>query len=291
MFPANFEYISPATLTEAVRFLNEHPEGAKVLAGGQSLIPLLKLRLAAPQVVVDIGRLKELQEIRETDDSVEIGSLVRHVEIERSELLARVCPLLPETAAEIGDMQVRNRGTFGGNLAHADPAADFPASVLALGAELFATSTLGERSITAQDFFRDLMTTALYPNEILSSIRVPKPGPRTGSAYVKMHQPASGFAIVGVASVLTLDKGGKVQDIRVGITGVASVPYRAGKVEERLRGRALHAKEIAQACAAAAEGVDPLSDLHASAEYRRELAAIFTRRSIEKATRRAGQKF
>jgi carbon-monoxide dehydrogenase medium subunit len=291
VYPATFDYIRPATLDEALRFLHERQDDAKVLAGGQSLIPLLKLRLAAPQVVLDIGRLEELKGIRERDGRIEIGSLVRHVEIETSELLARSCPLLSETAAEVGDLQVRNRGTFGGSLAHADPSGDFPAPALALEARLTAVSVGGRRTIAAGDFFVDLMTTALQPDEILVSIDVPKLGARTGSCYVKMHQAASGFAIVGVASILKLDAKGKVEDARVAITGVAPVPYRARAVEERLRGRVPDARAIADAASAAvaAEGVEVLADLHASAEYRRELAAIYTRRSLERAAARAGR--
>ena len=288
MFPANFEYRCPANIAEALGLLNEHGENAKLLAGGQSLIPILKLRLAEPQWVVDIGRLTELREIRETDDSIQIGSLVRHVEIERSELLARVCPLLPETAAEIGDVQVRNRGTFGGSLVHADPAGDFPAAALALEARLTASSVDGERSFAAEDFFTGLMTTALRPNEILTSIEILKAGPRSGSAYAKLHQQASGFAIVGVASLVTLDAAGNLEDVRVGITGVADRPYRARGVEERLRGRVAGSKEIREAAALAAEGVEPLGDIHASEEYRKDLATVFTARSLLKAVERAG---
>ncbi len=287
MFPANFEYRCPTSIAEALGLLNEHGENAKLLAGGQSLIPILKLRLAEPQLLVDIGRLAELREIRETDGSIQIGSLVRHVEIERSELLARVCPLLPETAAEIGDVQVRNRGTLGGSLAHADPAGDFPAAALALEARLTASSIDGQRSIAAQDFFTGLMMTALRPNEILTSIAVPKQGARSGSAYAKLHQQASGFAIVGVASLVRLDAAGKVGDVRVGITGVADRPYRARGVEERLRGSVPGRKEIRAASALAADGVEPLGDIHASEDYRRDLAAVFTVRSLLKAVERA----
>ncbi|MBI4465311.1 MAG: xanthine dehydrogenase family protein subunit M [Acidobacteria bacterium] len=293
MFPASFEYVRAKSLSEAAQFLNEHPDSAKVLAGGQSLIPLLKLRLAAPQYVLDIGRLPELQQIRETDGVLEIGALVRHAELERSDVLKRFCPLLPETAAEIGDIQVRNRGTLGGSLAHADPAGDFPAAALALEARLTATSVAGQRIIAAEDFFVTLMTTALRPNEILTSIQVPKLRPRTGSAYRKMHQPASGFAIVGVASVVSLDAAGKVEQVRVGITGVGLVPYRARRVEERLRGKLPTAQEIASASAEATEGterVEPLSDMHASGEYRQELARLYTQRSLLKAVERAAKR-
>ena len=290
MFPENFEYVSVATVSEAAQFLQAHPEDAKILAGGQSLIPLLKLRLAAPKFVVDIGRIQELKAIREDNGNLEIGSLVRHVEIERSPLVAKHCPLLAETAAEVGDVQVRNRGTIGGSLAHADPAGDFPAAILALGAVLVAESTKGTREIGAENFFIDIMTSALEPNEVLTAIRVPKAGPRTGTAYVKMHQQASGFAIVGVASIIILDVRGKVSDARVTITGVDSAPYRAKQVEDALRGTAATAKDIAAASAFAARGVDPISDIHASSEYRAEMAAVFTRRSLEKAARRASGK-
>ena len=294
MFPESFEYVSLATVSEAAQFLKQHPEDAKILASGQSLIPILKLRLASPRFVVDIGRIQELKAIREDNGNLEIGSLVRHVEIERSPVVARCCPLLAETAGEIGDVQVRNRGTIGGSLAHADPAGDFPAAILALGAVLVAESTTGAREIAAENFFLDIMTSALAPDEMLTSIRVPmfdpKTGPRTGTAYVKMHQQASGFAIVGVASIIILDRQGKVVDSRVTITGVDSVPYRAKQVEESLRGTSATSKDIAAAAAFAARGVEPLSDIHASSEYRGELAAVFTRRSLEKAARRAAEK-
>jgi len=289
MYSAPFEYVCPTSLAEAARLLDERREDAKLLAGGQSLIPLLKLRLAAPALVLDIGRLAELKGIRETQEEIEIGALVRHSEIEHSELLARACPLLSETAAEVGDLAVRNRGTFGGSLAHADPAGDFPAAALVLEAKLIATSIHGPREISARDFFVDLMVTALQPNEILTTIRVPKLGRRAGSAYVKMRQQASGFAIVGVAAVMKLDARGNVEQARIAITGVGPVPYRAKAVEQRLLGHTPGDKIIAHATAGAADGVDISADMHASAEYRRELAAIFTRRALAKSAERAIQ--
>lgn len=290
MFPESFEYVSPATVAEAAQFLQQHPDDARILAGGQSLIPILKLRLAAPRFVVDIGRIQELKAIREDGGNLEIGSLARHVEIERSPIVAQHCPLLAETAAEIGDVQVRNRGTIGGSLAHADPAGDFPAAILALGATLVAESAAGTREIGAEDFFVDIMASALAPDEILTLIRVPQAGPRTGAAYVKFHQQASGFAIVGVASIVILNRQGRVADSRVAITGVDSKPYRARQVEESLRGTAAASRDIASAAAFAAQGIEPLSDLHASSQYRADLAAVFTRRSLKKAARRAAGK-
>jgi carbon-monoxide dehydrogenase medium subunit len=284
MYPAAFEYIRPATLAEAMRLLDERQDDAKLLAGGQSLLPLLKLRLASPALLVDIARLPELKGIRERAGVIEIGAMVRHAEIESSELLARECPLLVETASVLGDMQVRNRGTFGGSLAHADPAGDFPAAVLALNATMVATSVNGERRIPAQDFFTDLMTTALQPNEVLTSIEMPTAGLRTGSAYVKVHQPASGFALVGVAAVLTLNADGKIEEARVGITGVGPVPYRARETEQRLLGAAPETHTFAHAAVVAvADGVEVSSDIHASSDYRRHLAAVYTRRALERA--------
>jgi carbon-monoxide dehydrogenase medium subunit len=202
-------------------------------------------------------------------------------------LLARACPLLPETAAEVGDIAVRNRGTFGGSLAHADPAGDFPAAALALEATMIATSVAGQRSIPAREFFVELMTTALRPNEILTTIRVPRRGPRTGSAYVKMRQQASGFAIVGVASLVRLDGKGRIEEARVAITGVGAVPYRCKEVEEKLRCVKPEDRALMDAASLAADGVDVSADLHASADYRRALASTFTLRSLERAVERA----
>ena len=287
MYSAPFEYVCPSSLADATRLLHDRQEDAKILAGGQSLIPLLKLRLAAPQLLIDIGRLRELKEIRETADSIEIGSLVRHVEIERSELLARVCPLLVETAAQLGDIQVRNRGTLGGSLAHADPAADFAAAALALDAQLIATSINGQRKIPVREFFVDLMTTSLRPDEVLTAVSLPKFPPRTGSAYVKMRQQASGFAIVGIAALVQIDANRTIAEARVGVTGVDVMPYRAEAVERELKGNPASAAIIRRAAEAAAEGADVTSDLHASAEYRSELAAIFTRRALAIAATRA----
>jgi aerobic carbon-monoxide dehydrogenase medium subunit len=287
MFSAPFEYICTASLDEAVRLLDERPDDVKLLAGGQSLIPLLKLRLSAPALVVDIGRIAELKAIRETERGIEMGALVRHVEIEHSELLTRACPLLVQTASEIGDPQVRNRGTIGGSLAHADPSADFSAAALALDAKLILTSVAGQRAVAARKFFVGLMSTALAPNEILTEIQIPKLSARAGSAYVKLRQQASGFAIVGVAAVIALDARGTITDARVAITGVGPFPYRAAAVESRLRGQEPRETIIHEAASMAAEGVDVAGDMHASPDYRRELAAIFTRRALASAARRA----
>src|SRR5438874_290611 len=234
MIPQAFEYHAPKSLAEASRLVAQFAGDGKVLAGGHSLVPMMKLRLAAPKHLIDIGRIKELSYIRPGDSKVEIGALTTHFQIESSELLKAKCPLLPEVAREIGDAQVRNKGTLGGSLAHADPAADWPAAILALDAEMQAVSSRGERWIPAQDFFVDLMTTALAADEILTAVRVPvlpmnvetSQPPRAGDAYVKLHQPASGFAIVGVAARVLLAEDGTVTQVGVGITGVGPKAYR-----------------------------------------------------------------
>src|SRR6266700_93924 len=220
MYPANFDYLRPSTLDEAVAMLVQHGDAAKLLAGGHSLIPAMKLRLARPEVVIDIGRIPRLNGIRDEGGHFAIGAMTTHQEIARSTRLKDKCPLLPETAAHIGDIQVRNRGTFGGSLAHADPAADYPASILALDAEIIAASTAGTRTIPASEFFLDMLTTALRPGEILSQVRVAPLAAQTGTAYEKLHQPASGFAIVGIAARLVLGKGETSEDAAIGVTGL-----------------------------------------------------------------------
>ncbi|HEX8068990.1 MAG TPA: xanthine dehydrogenase family protein subunit M [Pyrinomonadaceae bacterium] len=279
MIPAQFDYVAPASLDEAVALLAEHPDEAKVLAGGHSLIPAMKLRLAQPQLLVDIGRLKDLAYVRETADRIEIGALTTHHELEASARLRELCPLVPACAASIGDVQVRNKGTIGGSLAHADPAADWPAAVLALDAELVAVSAQGERTIAVADFFVDMLTTALAPGEILREIRVPRAAARASQAYLKLPHPASGFAVVGVAVNLAR-QGERCEALAVGVTGVAVKAYRAAGVEQALAGQALTEQGIAAAAAHAADGVELNADLYASADYRRHLAQVYTRRAI-----------
>ena len=277
MYPANFEYLRPTTLNEAVTLLARHGDEAKVLAGGHSLIPAMKLRLAKPSVIVDIGRITALASIRQTGDRIVIGAMVTHGEIESSALLGNECPLLPETASHIGDVQVRNRGTIGGSLVHADPAADWPAAILALDAELDVVGPGGRRTIRADAFFVDLLQTALAPDEILAEIRVLRT-PRT-VAYVKTDQKASGFALAGVAVVAT------AAGVRVGVTGVAAKAYRAAGVERALDGQRT-ASVIALAASHAADGVDALGDIHASPAYRVHLAEVNTRRALTRAFER-----
>jgi aerobic carbon-monoxide dehydrogenase medium subunit len=274
MIPVAFDYVRPATLDEALSLLARHGEDAKVLAGGHSLIPAMKLRLSQPKVVVDIGRIGNLRSISELDGKIVIGALTTHYEIESSDLLARSCPLLREVAGEIGDVQVRNKGTIGGSCVHADPAGDWPAAMLALDAEFEIAGPGGTRSVSADNFFVDILTSAIESGEILTSIRVPTTSKTV--AYVKFAQKASGFAIAGVAAVV--DKARKV--VAVGVTGVAAKAYRAAGVESALRGSDLSAAAIETAAQKAADGVDPLSDIHASAEFRAHLARVLTKRAL-----------
>src|SRR3989440_768205 len=215
MIPAQFDYVAPTTVDEALSLLAEHADDAKILAGGHSLIPAMKLRLAQPALLIDIGRVRSLSYIREEGGQILVGALTTHYQIESSARLRDICPLLPEGAASIGDVQVRNKGTIGGSLAHADPAADWPAAAVALRAELVAASARGERVIAADDFFVDMLTTALRPDEVLREIRIKAPTARTGQSYMKVHHPASGFAVVGVAVTLTLGGEGDRKSTRL----------------------------------------------------------------------------
>jgi carbon-monoxide dehydrogenase medium subunit len=276
MYPAPFEYLRPSTIDEAIALLARHGDDAKVLAGGHSLIPAMKLRLARPAYIVDIGRVGDLSYIRQGESSIAIGAMTTHHAIEASELVRQRCPLLAETAARIGDPQVRNRGTIGGSLAHADPAADWPAAILALDAEIQVAGGLGRRTIAARDFFVDLLQTALQPGEILYEIRVPMTS--NAVAYEKTEQKASGFAIAGIAVVAS------PAGVRVGVTGVAARAFRAVGVERALAGKtAPAAAEVAVASARIGDGIEALGDIHASAEFRLHLAEVNARRALTRA--------
>ncbi len=280
MIASSFEYFAPTSVDEALALLSEHGDDAKILAGGHSLIPAMKLRLAEPAVLIDIQRVEGLKGVSESDSTLVIGALTTHHELESSNLVNQKVPILAQTASEIGDVQVRNKGTIGGSLSHADPAADWPATILALDADLKIVGSGGERVVKATDFFEELYTTALEADEILTEIHVAVPAENTTGTYLKLHQVASGFALTGVAIVLT--KSGDIcENIAVGITGVSAVPYRASEVESALAGRALTADNIAAAAEKAADGVDILEDIHASEAYRSNLAKVYTRRAIE----------
>jgi len=279
MIPAAFEYFAPASVKEAIGLLEKHGDDAKVLAGGHSLLPIMKFRLAQPKVVVDIGRIPGLDGITVSGTTIAIGALATHDAIERHAALQEKCPLLPAAAAVIGDMQVRNRGTIGGSLAHADPAADYPGVMLALDAEIVTTGAKKSRTISAKDFFVDMLTTALQPTELITEIRVPALAKGAGTAYLKHAHPASGYAVVGVAVVLQVS-GGKCQKAAIGINGVAGKTYRAAAVEKALVGQALDEKSVAAAAAHAADGVDAQGDLYASSQFRAHLASVYTKRAV-----------
>jgi carbon-monoxide dehydrogenase medium subunit len=279
MIPAPFDYHRPQTLDEALALLGSL-EDAKLLAGGHSLIPALKLRLARPQALVDLGRLPELAYIRQDGSRIRVGAMTTHHAIESSELLREKCPLLPEVAASIGDAQVRNRGTIGGSVVHADPAADWPAAILALDAELEIAGPNGRRTVPAGEFFVEMMQSAVQPNEILVEIRVPTTS--SAVAYAKFAQKASGFAIAGAA--VLIDAASK--SVRVGITGASTKAFRASATEDALQGRALTHEAIAEAAQRADEGVETLNDIHASASYRAHLIRVQTRRALDLALSR-----
>lgn len=273
MIPATFDYVRADSADAALAALAEHGDDAKLLAGGHSLVPLMKLRLAAPAVVVDIGRLRDLSYIRDAGDHLAIGALTRHRDVERSELLVNQQPLLAHAASHVGDPQVRNRGTIGGSLAHGDGASDLPAVVLALGGTLVARGPAGERVIAATEFFRGFLETALAPDELLTEIRVPRT-PGAGWSFQKFNRRAMDWAIVGCA---VLRHGGSTG---VGLVNMGTTPLRATACEEALAAGA----SDAEAAALADEGTEPASDLHGSEEYRRHLARVLVGRGLAEAS-------
>src|SRR5437870_10852300 len=282
MVPAAFEYYSPRSLEYAVKFLTAHKDDVKILSGGQSLLPLMKMRLSKPGYIVDIGRIPGLDTIVEEGNQIVIGAMVTHAQIENSELLRSRCPLLPKTSTTIADVQVRNRGTIGGSIAHADPAGDMPAAILALDAEIKAVGPNGERWSKAEDFFLGLLMSVLEPDEIVTAVRVPATdGEKT--AYLKDAPRSSGFAVVGVAVRLTLDSSQTCSRIAVGITGVAVKAYRAERVEKALAGKKLDVKSIEQAAAESTYNIDVIEDINGSAEYRTHLTHVYVTRAIEAA--------
>jgi aerobic carbon-monoxide dehydrogenase medium subunit len=288
MIPSAFEYLAPTTLQEALSLLSTHKDEAKLLAGGHSLLPMMKLRLAAPAYLIDLGRIPELAYIRDSDGRIHIGPMTTHFMVESSAMLRQRLTALPEAAGVIGDVQVRNRGTIGGSLAHADPAGDLPAVMQMAEAQFKVIGPGGERTVSVEQFFVDLLTTALGPDELLTEIQLPLPPARTGTGYLKVFQKASGFAIVGVAARVTLGADGRTcQAARVGITGVAAKSFRARSVEQGLEGKGLDDATISAAAEHASDGIDPLSDLHASGEYRLALTRVYTKRALLRALTRA----
>ncbi len=288
MIPQNFDYVAPSSLAEAIGLLEEHGEDAKLLAGGHSLVPIMKLRLATPAWLIDLGKISELAYVSEDSSTLRIGSMTTHSTIASSDTVRSRSAALGEAAEHIGDVQIRNKGTIGGSLAHVDPAADYPAVILATEATIVAASSKGDREIAAADFFVDMLTSALEPGEIIREVRIPVQSGNTGSAYMKLRQMASGFAICGAAAVVSLDDAGTVSRARVGITGIAGRAYRATATENALENQKATPDVIGAAAEKAAEGVTALDDVHASADYRMDLARIFAARAIGAAIERAG---
>lgn len=286
MIPPAFDYSAPKSLAEAIALLQQHGSDAKILAGGQSLIPLMKLRMAAPKHLIDINRIGDLAYIRESNGALCIGALTREADVDASELIRGKYPILADTAAVIGDPLVRNMATVGGNLAHADPANDHPATMLALGAEVVAEGPNGRRTIAVTDFFTGLFTTALNADEILVEIRVPTPPARSGGAYFKVERKVGDFAAAAVAAQVTLD-GDSVAKIGIGLTNVGATPIKAVRAEQALQGKSADEANIQEAARIAAEEAEPSDDLRGSAEYKRSLVRVLAARALRQAVARA----
>jgi carbon-monoxide dehydrogenase medium subunit len=279
MIPTEFDYHRPASVDEALELLSRYGEDAKLFAGGHSLLPAMKLRLSSPAVVIDISRLEDLKGIGEEDGHIVIGGGATHYEIESSDLLKEKTPLIAQAAAVIGDVQVRNMGTLGGSIAHADPAADYPAAVLASDAEIRVVSPGAERTIAAADFFLDIFSTGLEVDELILDLRIPLQKANTGASYLKFPHPASRFAVVGCAASVTVE-GGNCSDARVAFTGIANAAFRDSGVEGALKGSSLDEAAIAAAAEKAADGVELNSDAFAGEDYRLHLAKVYAKRAI-----------
>jgi carbon-monoxide dehydrogenase medium subunit len=283
VIPLAFDYEVAESVDHAIELLKENGEEAKLLAGGHSLLPIMKLRLAAPAVLVDLGRVDELRYVRDEGDTIAIGAMTRHTDVERSELLQEQCGLLAYTASLVGDPQVRHRGTIGGSISHGDAASDLPSALLALEGTFVIKGSGGERTVAAGDFFKDYLETDLAPDEVLTEIRVPKLGSNAGWSYKKFNRRAQDWAVVGVAAVVEKSNGG-IGAARIGLTNMGSTPLRATATEGALSGA--DASAVAEATQNADEGASPSSDIAASAEYRRHLARVLTRRAVEEALSR-----
>ncbi|HMK21732.1 MAG TPA: xanthine dehydrogenase family protein subunit M [Terriglobales bacterium] len=289
MIPPPFEYLRPSTIPEAIKLLQQHGDDAKILSGGQSLIPMMKLRIARPAYLVDINRIAGLSYVKEEGGFLKIGGLTREAELEASPVVRSKYPILLDTAHVIADPQVRNMATVAGNLAHGDPANDHPATMVAVGAQIVATGARGERVIPIEDFFVTLFTTALQQGEILTEIRIPIPPAHSGGAYFKLERKVGDFATAAVAAQLTLDGAGSVQKAGIGLTNVGPTPIKAKKAEDFLRGKKLDAANIAQAAQLAADDAQPSSDLRGPAEYKKGLVKELAKRALSRAAERAAK--
>ena len=289
MIPPAFEYFRPTTLPEAIALLQQHGDEAKVLSGGQSLIPMMKLRLARPAYLIDINRIAGLSYVKEEGGFLKIGGLTREAELEASPLIHSKYPIILDTARVIADPQVRNLATVGGNLAHGDPANDHPATMLALRAQIVAAGPRGERVIPIDEFFLSVFSTALEPGEILTEIRIPVPPGRSGGAYFKLERKVGDFATAAVAAQLTIDGAGVAQNVGIGLTNVGPKPLKARKAEDFLLRKKVDAGNIGQAAQLAADESQPSSDLRGPAEYKKGLVKELTRRALVRALERAGK--
>lgn len=288
LIPGSFDYMVAHSLDEAVALLDQHGDDAKILAGGQSLIPLLRFRLARPSVLIDINRIASLEYLQETDGELRIGTLTREAELDSSSLIRERYPILCDTSTMVADPVVRNWATVGGNIAHADPANDHPATMLALGAKVVAVGPNGERVISIEDFFTDMsFETALQANELLKEIRVPAPTAGSGGAYFKLERKVGDYAIAGVAVYITLDSGGNVSYAGIGLTNVGPVPIKARAAEQSLLGKPLDDAAIHQAAGLAAAASQPTGDTRGPAEYKRDMVHTLTVRALRKALARA----
>jgi carbon-monoxide dehydrogenase medium subunit len=287
MFPANFGYIAARSIDEALRLLDQHGDNAKLLAGGHSLLPAMKLRLASPRTLIDLGTVPGLSGVRLEDNKLVIGALTVHADVGSSDLVRKHLPGLVDAASVIGDVQVRNCGTIGGSVAHADPAADFPVILTALNASFVLKSTGSNRTVAADEFFTDYFTTAMSPGEILTEILIPLPPAGSGTAYHKLAHPASGYVVVSAGAMINRQQSGSCASARIAIGGLGSGPIRALASETALQGKALNPQNIAAAAANAAEAGDPDDDIYASADYKRHMATVLARRALEAALERA----
>jgi aerobic carbon-monoxide dehydrogenase medium subunit len=280
MIPLSFDYAVAESVDHAIDLLGQHGDEAKLLAGGHSLLPIMKLRLAAPAVLVDLGRLEDLKYVRDEGDHIAIGAMTRHSDVEADPILQEHCGLLSYTASLVGDPQVRHRGTMGGSISHGDAASDLPSALLALEGTFVVKGPGGERTVAAGDFFQDYLQTDLAPDEVLTEIRVPKLGQNAGWSYKKFNRRAQDWAVVGAAAVVERSNG-SISSARIGLTNMGSTPLRATAAEGTLSGA--DASSVAEATSSADEGTSPASDIAASAEYRRHLARVLTRRAVEEA--------
>ena len=287
MFPASFGYVAARSVEDALDLMAKHGEDGKLLAGGHSLIPAMKLRLQSPRTLIDLGTVAGLRGIRLDNNELVIGALTVHSDVAASDLVRKHLPGLAEAASLIGDMQVRNRGTIGGSVAHADPGADFPVILTALNAAFVVQSTAGTRTISVDDFFTDFFTTAMSANEILTEIHVPLPGAASGSAYTKLPHPASGYVVVSAGALITRQASGTCTASRIAIGGLGSGPLRAIATEMELQGKPLTPQLIISAAAKAADESDPVDDPYASADYKKNVATVYARKAIETAVERA----